>query len=156
MCRWPLRAPTPLLSILWPIIDPILVTFREICNFRNPSLVTFYFYELTHFLDCMKNKQSVTFANRKYEELSYPKNQKMCDPILVTLLKIRPHYSQSSRENATPSSGTSPLAAIRKYPSPPGRNLFCQKWYINWKGTEMDLRAELPRIKRFWVPLQPG
>ena len=23
MCRWPLRAPTPLQSILWPIIDPI-------------------------------------------------------------------------------------------------------------------------------------
>ena len=27
MCRWPLRSPTPLYSILWPIIDPILVTF---------------------------------------------------------------------------------------------------------------------------------
>ena len=33
-----------------------------------------------------------------------PKNLKMCDPILVTLLKMQPHYSQSSRENATPSS----------------------------------------------------
>ena len=32
----------------------------------------------------------------------YSKNQKMCFPILVTLLKMRPHYSQSSRENATP------------------------------------------------------
>ena len=31
----------------------------------------------------------------------------MCDPILVTLLKMQPHYSQSSRENATPSSLTS-------------------------------------------------
>ena len=28
------------------------------------------------------------FANRKYEELSYPKHQKMCDPIVVTLLKM--------------------------------------------------------------------
>ena len=27
MCRWPLRAPIPFLSIFWPIIDPILVTF---------------------------------------------------------------------------------------------------------------------------------
>ena len=27
----------------------------------------------------------------------------MCDPILATLLKMRPNYSQSSRENATPS-----------------------------------------------------
>ena len=39
----------------------------------------------------------------------------MCDPILVTLLKMRPHYSQSSHENATPSSGTSPLA-FKKIP----------------------------------------
>ena len=32
-----------------------------------------------------------TFANRQYEQLSYPKNPKMWDPILVTLF-----------ENATP------------------------------------------------------
>ena len=42
------------------------------------------------------------------------KNPKMCDPILVTLLKMRPHYSQSSRENATPSSGTSQLASYKE------------------------------------------
>ena len=40
-------------------------------------------------------------ANRKCEELSHPKNQKMCDHILVPSLKMQPHYSQSSRENAT-------------------------------------------------------
>ena len=61
----------------------------------------------------MKNtllfKHSGTFANGKYEELSYPKNPKMCDPILVTVLKMQPHYSQYSSENETPSSGTSPL-----------------------------------------------
>ena len=42
----------------------------------------------------LKYKHSGTFANRKYEELSYAKNQKMCDPILMTLialLKMRPH-----------------------------------------------------------------
>ena len=66
-------------------------------------------------------KNSGTFANRKYEELSYPKNQKMCDPILVTLLKMRPHYSQSSRKNATPSSVTFPLASYKKYPLGQGR-----------------------------------
>ena len=42
----------------------------------------------------------------------------MCDPILVALLKMQPHYSQSSRENATPSSGTSPLASYREVPPP--------------------------------------
>ena len=57
------------------------------------------------------------FANRKYEELSYPKNQKIRDPILITLLKMRPHYSHSSRKNATPSSGTSPLASYEEVPS---------------------------------------
>ena len=40
----------------------------------------------------------------------------MCDPILVTPLKMRAHYSQSSRENATPSSGTSPLAPYKELP----------------------------------------
>ena len=41
--------------------------------------------------------------------------------ILVTLLKIRPHYSQSSHENATPSSRTSPSASYKEVypPSPP-------------------------------------
>ena len=43
----------------------------------------------------------------------------MCDPVLVTLLKLRPHYSQSSRANATPSSGTSPLATYKEVPPPP-------------------------------------
>ena len=43
----------------------------------------------------------------------------MCDPILVTLLKMRPHFRQSSRENATPSSGTSPLASYKHVPPPP-------------------------------------
>ena len=56
-------------------------------------------------------KHSDTFGNRKYEELSCPKIQKTCNPILVTLLKMRPHYSQSGHENATPSSGTSPTTS---------------------------------------------
>ena len=40
----------------------------------------------------------------------------MCDPILVSLLKMPPHYSQSSSENATPSSGTRPLASHKEVP----------------------------------------
>ena len=63
-----------------------------------------------------KYKHSGTFANREYEELSYAQNQKKCDLILVTLLKMRPHDSQSSRENATPSSGTSQLASYKEAP----------------------------------------
>ena len=49
VCHWPLRAPNLLQSILWPFIDPILVTFGQICHFRDPSLLTKLFYELTHF-----------------------------------------------------------------------------------------------------------
>ena len=44
----------------------------------------------------------------------------MCDPIQVTLLKMHPHSSQSSHENATPSSGTSALASYKEVPPPPG------------------------------------
>ena len=32
---------------------------------------------------------------------------------------MRPHYSQPSRENATLSSGTSPLASLKEVPPPP-------------------------------------
>ena len=44
----------------------------------------------------------------------------MCDTILVTLLKMRPHYSQFRRENATPCSGTSPFASYKEVPPPGG------------------------------------
>ena len=88
------------------------------CNFRYPNLVTFYLciyliLNEEHLNSHLQYKHPGTFVNRKYEELSYPKNQKMCEPILVTLLKMQPHYSQSSRENATPSNGTSPLDSYK-------------------------------------------
>ena len=90
------------------------------CNFPDPNLVTFYL--CIYFTFQLQYKHCGTFANRKYEELSYPKTQKMCDPMLVTLLKMRPQCSHSSRENATPSSGTSALASSYKEvpPPPPG------------------------------------
>ena len=38
-----------------PHQGPILVTFGQICNFRDLNLVTFYFYELTrYFLSTVK------------------------------------------------------------------------------------------------------
>ena len=46
----------------------------------------------------------------------------MCDPVLVTLLEMRPNYSQSSRENAAPSGGTSPLASYEEIPPPSPRD----------------------------------
>ena len=56
---------------------------------------------------------------KSFQNFVIPEIPKMCDPILVTLLKMQPHYSQSSRENATPSSGTSPVASYKEVP-PPG------------------------------------
>ena len=60
--------------------------------------------------------RQLTINIHKYEELSYPQNPKMCDPIQVTLLKMQPRYSQTSCENATPSSDTSPLASNKEDP----------------------------------------
>ena len=93
-------------------------------NFGIPNLVTFYLcmyltLNKEHFNFHLQYKTSGTFANRQYEELSYPQNQKMCDPILVTLLKMWRHDIQSSRGNATPSSGTSPIASYKEVPPPP-------------------------------------
>ena len=56
----------------------------------------------------LQYKHSGTFANRKHEELSYFKKSE----------NARPHSSHSL-ENATPSSGTSPLASYKEVtPSP--------------------------------------
>ena len=56
---------------------------------------------------------------RSFQNFLIPEIPKMCDPILVTVLKMQPHYSQSSSENATPSSGTSPIAFYKELPPPP-------------------------------------
>ena len=95
------QSPYPIIfySILWPIIDHMLTTFGQICYFRDPNLVTFYFYELTHFLDWMKNTLLFIYSTNilvrlltiLYEELSYPKKSE----------NVRPH-SSNSVENATP------------------------------------------------------
>ena len=50
---------------------------------------------------------------------------KMCDPILVTPCKMQPYYGQSSRENATPSNGISPLASYKEVPPSP-TNKICK------------------------------
>ena len=75
----------------------------------------------------MKNTSLLTYSTNilvrsltvNAKNFFYPKNLKMCDPILVTPLKMRPRCSQSRRENATPSSGASPLASYKEVP-PPG------------------------------------
>ena len=45
------QSPYPIIVYSMAIIYPILVNFGQICNIRYPNSVTFYFYELAHFLD---------------------------------------------------------------------------------------------------------
>ena len=80
-------------------INRILVFFGQMCNFRDPNLVAFYFYELTHFLDWMKNTLLficstnilVRLLTINMENCLTPKNRKMCDPILFNpVLKMGP------------------------------------------------------------------
>ena len=59
MCRCPY--PNIVYSVT-NIIDPILVTCGQICIFCDPNLVTCYFYELTHFLNEMKNTIFFTYS----------------------------------------------------------------------------------------------
>ena len=46
----------------------------------------------------------------------YPINSLTTIRKCATLLKMQPHDSQSTRENATPSNGTSPLAPYKEVP----------------------------------------
>ena len=122
----PLASKSPYPIIVYSVTNYrpyILVTFGQICNFRDPNLVTFYFYELTHFLHCMKNTLLFIYRTNILVRLLTvnkncltTKNPKMCDPILVILLKMQPHYSQFSRENGALNSGTSLVASYKEVP----------------------------------------
>lgn len=52
-------------------------------------------------------------------QFSYPKNPKMLNSILKTLLKVQPRYSHSSCESATPCRGTSASASASYKQDPP-------------------------------------
>ena len=92
--------PLPIIVYFVPNYRLHLSYFWANGNFRHPNLSIYLVLNEEHFTFHLQYKHSGTFANRKYEELSYPKTQKMCDPILVDVLKMPTHYSQSSRENA--------------------------------------------------------
>ena len=68
----------------------VLEVFRGECNFSQSSVVRRKVKSSNGEGGQIFNAtvHSGTFANRKYEELPCPKNLKMCDPIVVTLLKM--------------------------------------------------------------------
>lgn len=84
-------------KLISPVTDPILVTFGKMQFSRS---------QLCHFLFML-----LLFKRYHFEFLlSYPKNPKICDPMLVTLLK-----SQHSRENATSSSAPRPPSRVNTF-----------------------------------------
>ena len=91
------QIPYPIIVYSVANYRPHLSHFGQLCNIHDPNLVTLYFQELTNFLDWMKNtfhpqyKHSGTFANRKYEELSYPQKSENVGP-----------HSSNSIKNAIP------------------------------------------------------
>ena len=83
-----------------PHQGPILVTFGQICNFRDLNLVTFYFCELARFFkDRMKNTLLLIYSTNTLVRL-LTVNMKDC-LIPNTSESLRPNCSNSI-ENATP------------------------------------------------------
>ena len=94
------------------------------------------------------------FANRNCEELCYPQTPKMCDPILVTLLKMELHCSQSSRENATPSSSTSPLASYKEVPH--GTTAPLNIFATTFTKYHLAFRQPTSKLLEGWVGKKPS
>ena len=73
----------------------------------------------------------------------------MCDPILVTLLKMRPHYSHFSRENATPYNGTSPLASYKMSTGWVRQEMFCVGSCFKFWGGRKQTKSLLLNLMNF-------
>ena len=128
VCATGLSAPLPHYSLFCGqliIIDPILVTLGQICNFRDPNLVTFYFYELTPFLIRMKNTVFYTGYSTNILVRMLTVNMKNCLtpqksekvwPYSRNSIENATPLCQSSWENATPSCRTSSLASYKEAP----------------------------------------
>ena len=116
----PLASQSPYPIIVYSVANyrPHLSHFWANMYFHAPSLVTFYFYELTHFLDGMKN--TLLFVTNILVHLLTVNMKNCLNPPKSE--NVRPHYSQSSRENVTPSSRTSLLACYKEVPPSPGHD----------------------------------
>ena len=92
---------------------------RGLSHFLFLWIDPFFGLNEEHFTFHLQYKHSGTIANRKYEEQSYPKKSENVRLHSSNSIENAPHYSQSSLENATPSSGTFPLASYKAVPPPP-------------------------------------
>ena len=105
MCRWPLRTPTHYTLFFSQLKTPSWLYLRIWFNFLTANLHIFFIPTCQNFLAL--------------------KVSKFYDLIVETILKMQPHYSQFSRENATQFSGTSPSAYYEEL-LPPGGRVSCQ------------------------------
>ena len=138
---------------------PIIVWACK-CNFRDPNLVTFGsksidvpplllkwidpFFKVNeeHFTFHLQYRHSGKFANREYEELSYPKNPNMYDPILVTLWKMQPHPAAN------------PISILQGSTPFPGIFLSHQNFFLarsNAKSHSFFLWVVMFNLTIFWV-----
>ena len=76
---------------------------------------------------------------------------------LVTLLKMRSHYSQSSCENATSSGGTSQLASYEEVPTPPPTSPGAYDFYlalrIGYKQNTLSKSGAESSLFQFWLTI---
>ena len=79
MCHWPLRT---LYRIFCDQLQTPSYLLLDDCHFHDPSGNNFLITNLPLFISLLT-----------------PKIPKMCETILIILLKMQPNYSQSSREN---------------------------------------------------------
>ena len=92
------------------------------CNFRDLNLVTFYLcislISVVSRTECNAVNASLLLNSINNNFLIFlTENLPILNPYLPPKSEnLRPHYSHSSRENATPSSGTSPLASCKGVP----------------------------------------
>ena len=89
------------------------------CNFHDPNLVTFY---LCIYLTWMKNTLLITYSTNTLVRWTVLPTQKSENVRSHSSNSVEnaTHYNHSSRENATPSSGKSPLAYYKEVPRPRG------------------------------------
>ena len=73
------------------MIDPNIVSFGQKRNFRDLNLVTFYFYELTHFLDWTKNTLLFTYSKNILVRL-LTVNMKSCIVLPRKTRKYATHF----------------------------------------------------------------
>ena len=120
MCRWPLHSLTPSPANYRPHLSHFWANMWFSRSQLSHLLFMYlpYIRKEQHLTFHLQYKHSGTSANRKYEELSYPKTQKMCDPILVPLLKMWPIIVKPVVKMRLYPAPHQPL--IRKYPPPRG------------------------------------